>query len=37
MFNVQPKAGADVTLPVREPTTQKKEQFGAEENIFILS
>ena len=37
MFRVQPKAGAEVTFPVREPTTQEKKQFGTEENIFILS
>ena len=37
MFKAELKAGAEVTLPVREPTTQEKKQFGTEENIFILS
>ena len=37
MSKVQPKAGAEVTFPVRGPTTQEKKQFGTEENIFILS
>ena len=37
MFGVRLKAGAEVTFPVRERTTQEKKQFGTEENIFILS
>ena len=27
-FNAQPKAGADVTFPVRGPTTQEKKIFS---------
>ena len=30
MFKVQLKAVAYVTLPVHEPTTQEKKQFGTE-------
>ena len=37
MFTAELKAGAEVTFPVRKPTTQEKKQFGTEENIFTLS
>ena len=37
MFKAELKAGAEVTFPVRKPTTQEKKQFGTEENIFTLS
>ena len=34
VFKAKLKAGAEVTFPVREQTTQEKKQFGTEENIF---
>ena len=34
MFRVRLKTGAEVTFPVREPTTKEKEQFGTKKNTF---